>query len=450
MNKIVHTLLRNFRHIIITFLLVLYCTSGLGAIAQTQTEPLNPIGLEITRVQIGATTKDTRFDTPGNWSIEEPLSLDDTIRYRWKNVVLDETYRDNPKPGGGYLKVYKDDETKPENFLIDNGGSPLELSKLRGKLTDGKVKLVLLFVDSTKQPLPNSKATITFNFVNKSSKPTLSLISPEPGSLLAEGVKKDFVVELENISLNATDLATEQRGKVSVYYNEVKNETFLATFSQSTRIDEKKQQLKFDFDGIDWKKANIPDNLNTKLIFLLTKVNGESLNISQQVEVKTNFQNSLDVGLPKITILEPKKDRSDSSVTGNIRFIIGVDNFTLKKERSNVAKDGKSGYMQILIDDAPYKILWGETTFNLNEIGYSSKEEGRRTIKVQLVNTDFTKLDKETSDTIEVIYKPIEMVAADTKETEDVGIKNSNWRTIIIILTIILIVSGIAVLITKG
>ncbi len=424
--------------------------SGFAIFATAQTDSQNPIGLEITRVQIGETTKDTKLDSPGNWSIEDSLTLDDAIRYRWKNVVLEESYRDTPKPGGGYLKIYKDDETKPENFLLDYGGSPLLLSKLRGKLTEGKVKLVFIFVDSNKLLLPNSKATITFNFINKTSKPTIKIVSPEQGSLLAEGVKKDFILELENISLNATDIATEQRGKISVYYNEVTNANFLATFSQSIKIDDKKQQLKFDFDTIDWKKANIPDSITTKLIFVLTKVNGEALNISQQVELKTNFQNTLDIGLPKITILEPKKDRSDSSVTGNIRFIIGVDNFTIKKERSNEPKDGKSGYLQILIDDAPYKILWGEQNFSLNEIGFTSKEEGRRTIKVQLVNTDFTKLDKETSDSIEVIYKPMTATAVDTTENEDEGIKNSNWRTIIVILTIILIVSGIAVLITKG
>jgi hypothetical protein len=436
------------------FLLLLACLTLTHptSLVWAQTSSPSPLDLELVRVQKGADVKDTKLVSPQNWSTDEVLNLDDTIRYRWKNVVLDEKYKSSPTPNAGYLRVYKDDETKPENFLSDNGSSPFPLSKLAGKLKDGDQKLIFLYVDSTGNPVPTTKSTISFKFQGVSTKPTIKILSPEPGSLFAKQLLREFNIELNNITLDLSDSPQQQKGKVSLYFNEVKPENFLSTFSRSVELDEKKAFLKFDTSDLSINWERIPDSLNTKLIFVLTKVNGESLGSEQVLEVKTNYQNQINLGLPRVTIIEPKQDRSDITTTGDQKFIIGIENFELLSERSDKSKDGKSGYLQILVDDAPYKILWGQKIFSLNEIGYSSDEEGRRTVKVQLVNTDFTKLDSPTSDSREIIYKPSAKSTQTNQNVneEDATIASNSWRTIIIVLTIILIVGGIAIIITKG
>jgi hypothetical protein len=420
-----------------------------------QTPPaanVSPLDLELVRVQKGTDVKDTKLVSPQNWSTDEVLNLDDTIRYRWKNVVLDEKYKTSPAPNAGYLRVYKDDETKPENFLADNGSSPFSLSKVSGKLQDGDQKLIFLYVDSSGNPVSTTKSTITFKFQGISTKPSMKILSPETGSLFAKNLSREFNIELTNISLDISDTPQQPKGKVSVYFNEVKPENFLSAFSRSTDLPDKKALLKFDTTdaSINWER--IPDSLNTKLIFSLTNVKGDPLGIEQTLEVKTNYQNQINLGLPRVSIVEPKQDRSDTTTTSEQKFILKVENFELLGERSDKQKDGKSGYLQILIDDAPYKIIWGKQTFSLNEIGYIGDEEGRRTVKVQLVNTDFTKLDSPSSDTREIIHKPSakSTQANQNVNEEDTVVASNSWRTIIIILTIILIVGGIAIIITKG
>jgi hypothetical protein len=422
--------------------------------AQTPPE-VSPLDLELVRIQKGGDVKDTKLVSPQNWSTDEVLNLDDTIRYRWKNVVLDEKYKTAPAPNAGYLRVYKDDETKPENFLTDNGSSPFPLSKIAGKIKDGDQKLIFLYVDTTGNPIPSTKSTISFKFQGVSTKPTMKILSPDSGSLFAKNLSREFNIELSNISLDTTDSPQEQKGKVSLYYNEVKPENFLSAFSRSTDLDGKdgkKALLKFDTtdSSINWDR--VPDSLNTKLLFALTKINGDPLGVEQILEIKSNYQDQINLGLPKVSIVEPKADRSDITTTGEQKFIVKVENFELLGERSDKQKDGKSGYLQILIDDAPYKIIWGQQIFSLNEIGYSSEEEGRRTVKVQLVNTDFTKLDSPAIESREIIYKPSSKTTQNPQNAneEDAAVASNSWRTIIIVLTIILIVGGIAIIITKG
>jgi hypothetical protein len=442
-----HFLSRIISRICVSLCLISLILSSIVGVYSQQSTPVNPIGLEIAKIQKGDQIKDTQLISPGKWRTDEVLNLDDTIRYRWKNVILDEKYRDKPGIGGGFLRVFKDDETKPENLVADHGTSPFPLNKTTGKLKDGENTLIFLFVDSANAVVPASKVTISFNFVNQSSKPQLKITQPENGILLAPGITKEFNLELENIALDVSDSPGIPKGKLSLYYNEVKSENFVAAFTRSTPIDEQKSILKFNSTDIDLSK--VPDGLNTNLIFVLTKPNNDSLGVEQKIEVKTNFQNTIKTGLPSVTILEPKADRSDLSVTGEQKFLLQIDNFELLKTRTSGENDGKKGYLQILVDDAPYKTIWGEKNFSLNEIGYFSPEEGRRTIKVQLVNMDFTKLDNQPTDSREIIYKPTKNVISQ-EESKEIQSSSNSWRTIIIFLTIILIVGGIAILITKG
>lgn len=447
-------MIRNmFTKIVISFCITCLCLfSGVGGIlvfSQTSTDT-NAIGLEISRVTKDGQVKDTKQDSPNNWSFGEELNLDDLIRYRWNTVALDLKYKDNPNSSGGYLNIYLNDDSKPENLLGQYGASPLPISAIAPKLKDGTNKILFVYIDKTGQPAsPSTKVSFTFPFKNISTKPKINIVSPAPDTLLAKGVIKDFVLDLQNFGLENTDTNNPLKGKLNLYYNEVRPANFIATFSSSTQIEENKAQVKFSTKDLDLEK--IPDSLTTKLIFVLTKTNGDLLDTRSEVQIKTNYQNKIDVGIPKVTILEPKNDRTDLSVTGSQVFLIGIDNFNLLKERTSGPNDGKSGYLQIFIDDAPYKILWGEKSFSLNDIGYIDRMEGRKTVKVQLVNKDFSKLDIEATDSRNIIYIPDKKTDDSNAATEkDSGIKNSNWRTIIIILTVVLIIGGIAILITKG
>ncbi|MBC7471854.1 MAG: hypothetical protein H7196_01110 [candidate division SR1 bacterium] len=444
--KIVNTWIISFSLFCISFSSGIY---NINILAQTSSEG-NAIGLEITRVTKDGQVRETKKDSLVSWSFSEDLNLDDLIRYRWNTVALDLKYKDKPDTSGGYLRIYANDDLNQANLIGEFGSSPLSISTISPKLKEGPNKLLFVYIDKTGQPAnPQTKVSFNFNFKNISIKPKITIISPLPDTLLAKGVVKDFVLDIQNFSLENVDTGNPIKGKLNLYYNEVNTANFIASFSSSSQMDDNKAQLKFSTK--DYQLDKIPDSLTSKLIFLLTKTNGDLLDTRGEVQVKTNYQNQINVGIPKVTILEPKNDRTDLSVTGNQVFLIGIDNFELLKERTKSANDGKSGYLQILIDDAPYKILWPEKSFSLNDIGYIDQIEGRKTVKVQLVNKDFSKLDIEATDSRNIIYVPDKKSSIKTNQDDgESGIKNSNWRIIIIILTVVLIIGGISILITKG
>jgi hypothetical protein len=436
--------------IISVSLFAFFFSNPISLFAQISTDG-NSIGLEITRVTKDGVIKDTKKDSPLSWSFAEELNLDDFIRYRWNSVALDLKYKDKPDTNGGYLKIYINDDSNQANLIGEYGASPLPLSFVSPKLKEGPNKLLFVYVDKTGQSaIPQAKVFFSFNFKNVSIKPKITIISPLPDTLLTKGVVKDCVLDLQNFSLENVDTNNPMKGKLSLYYNEVNAANFIATFSSSVQIEDSKAQVKFSTKDIQFDK--VPDSLSTKLIFVLTKTNGDLLDTKVEVQVKTNYQNQINVGIPKVTILEPKNDRTDLSIKGSQVFLIGIENFELHKERVKNTNDGKSGYLQILIDDAPYKILWPEKSFSLNDIGYVNQTEGRKTVKVQLVNKDFSKLDIEATDSRDIIYIPDKKSAIreNSDENNESGTKNSNWRVIIIILTVVLIIGGISILITKG
>jgi hypothetical protein len=446
MNK--YAFVRFLSIFLMSMLMVTQLGLSLSLFAQTP-PPANPIDLQISRVTVGDQTQNTVQKSPNIWSFDGEMTLDDSIRYRWANVALDTKYKEKPQKQSGYLKVYKQDDSKEENLILEVGSSPLPIAKIAPKITAGENTILFVYIDSTGAPAnPATKVSFTFRFKNITSKPQISIESPKPDIVLAQGVNKEFIINIQNFSLEAIGGVDARKGKMNLYANDTQPTSFIATLNTSTQIDERTAQVRFFSKDIDF--AKIGDNMATKLIFVLTKADGTLLDTRAELVVKTNYKNQLDVGLPKVTILEPKGDRSDLSFTGSDTFVLQVDNFQLLKERKSGAIDGKSGYIQIFVDDAPYKIVWGETKFSLNEIGFLDQSEGRKTVKVQLVNTDFTKLDVPATDSREIIYVPERQNSLAQNPTNSEGIRNSNWRTIIVVLTIALIIGGITVLITKG
>jgi hypothetical protein len=285
MLKIAKTMILGFS---ILLLSLFSGTNTFSVMAQTQAES-NVIGLEITRVTRDGQVKETKKDGPNSWSFVEELNLDDLIRYRWNTVALDLKYKDKPDNSGGYLKIYANDDSNPANLVAEYGSSPLALSTISSKLKEGPNKLLFVYIDKTGLPaLPQTKVSFAFNFKNITTKPKITIVSPTPDTLLTKGAVRDFVIDLQNFSLENTDTNNPIKGKLNLYHNEVGTSNFIATFSDSKQLEDNKAQVKFSSKGIDFDK--IPDNLATKLIFVLTKTNGDLLDTRGEVQVKTNYQ----------------------------------------------------------------------------------------------------------------------------------------------------------------
>jgi hypothetical protein len=420
------------------------CAFALPAFAQ-QTN-INSILLEISKVTKDGQTLSTQKVSTNVWKFDGELNRDDEIRYRWNAVSLDLNCKNSPKKACGYLKVYVNDDTSGDNLLTEIGSSPLSIDSISSKLKEGDTKILFVYIDSTNPGDTSTKVVFSFKYKNATNKPQMKIISPAEGVLLATGVNRDFIVELNNFELETSDSNKPNRGKLNVYYTEVKAANRIATFSSSLSSPEGKVQVKFNSKDLD--AAQIPDGLDTKLIFALTKTSGEVLSYQTELKVKTNYKGSINVGLPRVSILEPRKDRTNLVVDGNQKFILQVENFTVLQEFAQGPNNDNNGYLQVFIDDAPIKTLWPKTEFSLNEIGAGDISEGRKTVKVQLVNKDFTKLVPEAVDSIDVVYAPALNEQGNKTNTNQV--QNNTWRIIMVILTVVLVIGGIAVLITKG
>jgi hypothetical protein len=439
------------RTLVLANILALLGSFCLGLIVNAQDS--NSIGLEIPVVSQGEKRVDTRLVGNNSWVFDGELTLDDLIRYRWKSVALDTKYKAEPTAGAGYLQVYLTDDSKPENLILDFGSSPLPLSKIGSRLKDGENKILMVYVDKTGKPaVPEAKVSISFKFKNISTSPQVKVIEPLAGTVLFKDSAKDFKVELTNFSLESIDSKSINRGKVKLFINEVSDNTLLDTFENSVPVAGTNKEI-LSFNTRSLLLSKIPDNQDAKFIFVLVKPDGTLTQYQEEFAVKTNYNNSLKLGLPKIAILEPQSSNNNINVTPSQKFIYEVTNFDALKTRTPGQADNKSGYVQILVDDAPYKILWpgDKKEFSLDEIGFRSKTEVQKNIKIQLVNRDFSPLDNPQSDTRTVLYIPeVTQAKIDTADNSETTIKNNNWRTIIIILIVVLIVGGIAVLVTKG
>jgi hypothetical protein len=414
----------------------------LSVLAQQSTT--NPISLKISKVVKNQKDEVTQQTTTNVWAYDGELGIDDAIKYGWSGVDLNTKYKEKPAKSGGYLKIYADDDSTENNLILDYGTSPLPINKLTAKLKDGDNKLLFVFIDSTAKPA--AKVVFTFKFKAASTAPKIEILQPGPSSVLAKGIDQNFILKLTNFSLEATPSNQPNKGKLNVYYNEVKaGQNLLQTLNFSKDLGNNTAEVTFNTKNVDLAKLKIPDSTTSKIIFVLTKSGGEILPYSAESIVQTNYNNSLDVGFPRVTIVEPRKDRSDLQIDGERKFILKVDNFTVLPERKDGANEAKAGYLQIFVDETPRKIVFPKTEFSLNELGITDLSEGKKTVRVQLVNKDFTKTVPEATDSVDIIYT----TKTDTKDLTP-QVQNNNWRVVIVILTVVLVIGGIAVLITKG
>lgn len=412
----------------------------------------NAINLSISYVETNGRVLENKLVGPNQWVQEDvTLTSDSVIRYGWNNLVLNVFYRDQPTPGGGFLKIYLNDDTREENFITDYGSSPLPVSQIKSRLENGKNKILfVLYTSKDKLAEPVTKVSFTFNYRNESSQPSLELIEPKQGSIIAKEIPKDFRLYLKNFRLEPTSSKEPDRGQLQVYVNEIRPENLLLTVKNSVEIDTAIQLVQFSSKDFE-RPERISDSKNTRLIFTLAYTNGTLLNPRNRLEVDyvTNFNNTLNIGLPKVQIIEPSKNRTDLNITGERKFIVSLENFELLKEFTQGPNEDLKGYLQIFVNNQPIKTNWPKTEFTLNEIGYASTQEGKRTVKVQLVNKDFTLVTPPAEDSIEIIYQP-DIVHKAVKEEEQGQIQNSVWRVIIVSLIVILVFAGIGLLIFRS
>jgi hypothetical protein len=411
----------------------------------------NPIELKISAVTKDGQKVDTRTENQDKWVFDGELNLDDAIRYNWKVADLNLKYKDTPANGGGYLKIFAEN-TNPESLLTEQGTDnyPLKLSTIAAKLKTGQNNLQFVYVNSfTKaEYLP---VTFSFNFKNATTTPAIKIVKPDPKAVFMKDVEQEIVLNLKNFKLSNSPSREANIGKLFVYANEISEKNFLGKFIVGKDLPDGTFEVTFTSKELDL--AKIGDNNSAKLIFSLTDTSEKVLNYQSELEIITNYNNTLNVGLPRITIVEPKKDRTDQSVENNDKFLLQVENFEILKERpsgNSVNPDPKKGFLQVIITSndvsQPIQPIWSKTDFTLKELGYASDTEGLKTITVQLVNQNFEKLKPEAKDSIDIIYKP---QVQDTKD-QSVQVQNNTWRLVFIGLTVVLIVGAISILITRG
>ena len=422
----------------------------------------NPIKLAIIAVDRNGQRSATRTINANEFSFDEVLKNNDTIRYQWDGIDLDLRYKNTPASGGGYLQVYKGTISE-ENFILDAGREnyPLKIQDLSKKLEPGSNRLLFVYKNSG-SGRTYAPVTFTFNYQPDVLPPSLKIVKPAAKTVFGKDLENTVVVEMQNFSLSSNSENKEATGKMRVYYNQISENTLLGTVTKSENAGQNKFQTTITPDQIDFSK--IPDSQESKLIFVLTNSKEEPIGVQQEFQIKTNFNNSIDTGLPQIKILEPKKDRSDLTVTPDTKFILQIQNFNLLEEAATNSENdninNNEGYLQIYINDGsftiPLQTIWSKAEFTLREVGYISEPEedsqkpaddlsGNKKIKVQLVNTDFEFLQPEAFDEIDIFYNP---EIADL-ENEEV-VENNIWRLVMIAFTVILIVGVIVVLIIKG
>jgi hypothetical protein len=434
-------------------ILILFCCFSVSFLSlDTYSQAQNNIKLGIISVTKNGQRENTRKINANSFALDGELGAGDDIRYQWEGVDLSTTYKNNPATGGGYIKLYNN-TVSDDNFVGDFGKDnyPVKISEISNKLKGGENKLLFVYINSATKT-STIPVTFTFNFGKPAKTPEIKVTSPAPKTVFMQDLESPFKLELVNFELNNSQNEEPNKGKLKVYFNEVKQENFLGQSTNGQNTADSKYQVTIDPKNLDLKR--IGDNPDVNLIFLLTNSNDKSLDISASLPVVLNYKNSLDAGLPKISILEPKKDRTDLVVKNDAKFILQITNFKTFGEVQNISNtkdlNQNEGYLQIHIIDgeisSPVQTIWGKNEFTLNEIGYTSKTNGQRKIKVQLVDKNFISPKPEVVDTIDIFYK------SDVVKAEEVDnvVQNNSWRILIIALTILLVVGGITILITKG
>jgi len=96
---------------IVSVTLLLSFVGLFPVLALAQQSATNPISLAISKVTRNGQVENTKKEGTNNFVYENELNLDDDIRYGWLGTDLNLKYKTSPAIGGGYLKIYLNDDT---------------------------------------------------------------------------------------------------------------------------------------------------------------------------------------------------------------------------------------------------------------------------------------------------------------------------------------------------
>jgi len=444
-NHKIKTFLKNFGKFL-TLLTLFFSFFSLQAQAQVQ----NPINLGIVAVTKDGQKLSTTKVNNNKYTFDQDLGLNDLIRFQYnEGVFLSLSYVENPTFGGGYIKIYKD-SVSDENFLLNVGGEnyPVKISELAPKLNSDKNELLFVYVNSTSN-VRYTPVNFEFNYVGEVTKPELKVVSPGGGSVFDSQSQPEINLEINNFELSANPTSGVQ-GRMEIYFDEEKPENLLFTQNSSENLGENRYLAKIPGDQINFNQ--VPDG-DRELIFVLKDSTDQVVATANQ-NVTFNFNQTIEIEDPEVSIIEPKKESSNLLVNEETKFVLKIQNFTvLQDEVVNEDKPVKEneGYLQIFVDEGftsmPVQTRWTKNEFTLKEIGYINSESdfqaGNRKVRVQLVKSNNEII---ATDEVEIFYEPEVIDAQDSQNV----IENSTWRLVIIALTVVLIIGAIAILITKG
>lgn len=406
----------------------------------------NKYQLLIPKVQVGESSVDTTKVSPLEYQFNGVLTPNDKIRLGWSNIDLNlikaKQLGDSAK-SYGYIKIYKE-EVKEENVIIEIDESPLAISKIASKIKEGQNKLIfLLFIGNQET---DQKIEFGFKFVNTINKPTIKIITPQDGVVINKDVGSKFNLLLTNFTLDS-NATIDNHGFINVYLNSVSNDNLITKINETANQENSNNQninetnIKFSSSIFGNRLNSLPDSLDNKLIFkLVQNTKPQAEDISTEIKIITNFNNTLNVSLPSVEFTNITDKNNNINFNDTIR--LKISNFQTTRFDSSNSNEKNKGYLQILIDDKPVKIAYTESEFTLKDLVPNlSKDKIKLTVK--LANYDFTQLDYPAE-------KSIDLFVSNKEQSNGAGVIISNWRLISIGLTLLLITVSVVYLIFKG
>ena len=429
---------------------IVFTLNPVLALAQSKTNGISLALAKINQLEAGKIVAAEVFNPdPTNtnaYSTRVKVTPDDDLRYRWTGFIIDiKNVGTTPKAKNGYIKVYLGNEAKEENF-ITNAGANLPFKDVKDKLSQGENTILLQVVTNDGKPIvPATELTLTFDYTSESTLPGINIVSPKPGAILAPTVIQDFNIKTPNFTLenNPTAKASPNAGKMAIYWDEIKSEKLIATV------------YKNEFKSSDYDFSKIEDGLDRKLIFVLkdSKDNEFNPSIQSSVTVKANFRGTIDIGLPKISLIQPDKSSTNLDLKESDKISVKIDNFELVDNTSDKKPEDGKGVLQVSIDGKKVADNLNETEFTLADLDIGILEKGQKELKVELVSKNFETLIPEAVDSVKFNFVPsLESISQNTT-AEAASLEESQnpaWKIVIVVLIVILIIGGIAVLITKA
>lgn len=405
----------------------------------------NRIGLRVPRIYLA---KEGGFDhvaeagTNRYEYFAQPLKLDDEIRYAWAGTNLSLDNVNNPTLGNGYLKIYLNDDSKPENLIRTFGSSPLPVRDIATRLLPGRNRILLVLVENAEGTSdPATKVEVNFDYAPDVIPPSVDVISPVAGSVFASGITQDFSLKLNNFYLEKEDTNQPNKGKLELYLNEVTPDTLLNTFTSAVSKDGY-SEISFSSNDLE-KIQDAQDNPKSKLVFVLRKSNGEEVVAGRkELVVATNYGGTADLGLPTVTIISPA---NNAEITPATKIKLEVKNFDLLSNFDNSNQKAQTGYIQLRINDKLVIENTNKTEFSLADFGLTNYS-GVINFRADLVNQQFGFLQPSASSAVSLVIKKEGSQSAKSSIT----VTNSTWRYVVLAATILLILGSIAVLIIKG